>query len=168
ERVVFSPDGKGLIALTARGVYWWNVATGNEVKQFNNGANRGGRAFNQGLAISKDGKTLFVGAAEQGTTRVWDVATTKGIGMLGKHPGVLSDIALSPDGKTLASCAEGAVHLWDVGTGEEIAFADGHQAKVISVAFSADGKTAASIARRGAIRRWDAVTGEGLGQLEIA
>ena len=61
-------------------------------------------------------------------------------------------IALSPDGKKLASAAglwttanrAGEIKMWDVTTGKELASFAGHESMVHAVAISSDGKTLAS------------------------
>ena len=55
----------------------------------------------------------------------------------------VTDLAFSPDGKTLASAAEG-VNLWSVANGEKIAALTGHIGWVEEAAFSPDGTTVVS------------------------
>lgn len=73
-------------------------------------------------------------------------------------------MALSPDGRTLASSAKDGkgVRLWDVRTGEplhEVPVSTGWQWSLVSVAFSPDGRTLAGAGSIG-FHLWDAHTGE--------
>src|SRR5262249_41946621 len=90
----------------------------------------------------------------------------KEVRMLGQHRQVVRSLALSPNGKILASLGDHVVHLWEVGTGKEIRFADGHEGNVVAIGLSNDGKTAASVTHDGAICKWDAATGERLGAID--
>src|SRR6516165_1809091 len=63
----------------------------------------------------------------------------------GGHTAVVSSVAVTRDGKTLASGSyDTTIKLWDLATGKEIASLRGHTAAVYSVAFAPDGKTLAS------------------------
>jgi len=170
DSVCFSPDGQGLLTgealltvFTLPGqIQWWDLDTGKVIKQFKV---RG--LLPRSLVFTKDGKTLL--SQDEGNITVWDAATTKELRGIGKFcGGTLAHIALSPDGKVLASGAGNRIRLWKVEPGKEMVLADGHGFEVFAVGFSADGKTAASVSREGIIRTWNATTGEGLGQIDIS
>jgi len=167
--VVFSPDGKGLLAGCLGAIRWWDVATGDEVKQFNGDKNNM-HIWSRSIAFSRDGKTLFASLGGRDdrsiAIRAWDVATAKELRVISNHRDGVASVTLSPNGKVLAACGDYVVRFWDVETGKEICQGDGHAWSVVAVGFAADGKTAVSVARDGAIRKWDAATGESLAQVD--
>jgi WD40 repeat protein len=72
------------------------------------------------------------------------------------HLGPVHAIALSPDGKTLASAgADKTIKLWDLATGKEPRTLLGHKREVLALAFSPDGKTLASGGEDRTVRLWD-------------
>jgi WD40 repeat protein len=86
-----------------------------------------------------------------------------------RHSGLISCLALSRDGKTLASIGASrrdsrwAIYLWDLTTGKEIRRLGWLKAPPGRVVFSPDGKRlASSSGHDGSVRLWDAETAKEL------
>ena len=76
-----------------------------------------------------------------GGAHVWDIATGKLICSTPPQPSGIISLAISPDGKTLATAGvERAAHLWDAKTGKPIGAPLENKDMVSSLAFSPDGK----------------------------
>ncbi|KAJ7859485.1 WD40-repeat-containing domain protein [Mycena olivaceomarginata] len=81
-------------------------------------------------------------------------------GIFGRHRDGVTCLAISPDGRKLASASKDTfVRIWDVEIGHCILETAGHTTPVLSVAFSPDGSQLVSAAEDGSIRVWDVQTG---------
>ena len=78
-----------------------------------------------------------------------------------RHRGAMYHVAISPDGKTLATGGlDGTIRLWEVETGKFIKCLLGHNSYVYRLAWSPDGNTLASAgAHDGSCGLWDVKTG---------
>lgn len=104
--IAWSPDGTRIAAGgLGKNVLVLNAADGTPVNTI---ATRGGT----GLAFSPDGRRLAIQAADG--SGVWDIETGARLFALGG--GSLANIAWSPDGKRIATCAND-IRLWDADTG---------------------------------------------------
>ena len=109
------------------------------------------------IQYSPDGTRLAVASG----IGIWlyDTATHQEIALFTGHTEMVSSVAFSPDGGTLASGSSDAIsRLWDAVTGTHKWILTGHTNVVVSVTFSPDGGTLASGSSK-EIRLWDAVTG---------
>ncbi|NND17405.1 MAG: c-type cytochrome, partial [Silicimonas sp.] len=87
---------------------------------------------------------------------IWELTSGKRIHRLEGHKGQVNGLAISPDGRVLASAGwDGSIWLWDVESGAAIAEMTGHESSVSDVAFSRGGETLYSASADGTIRTWD-------------
>jgi WD40 repeat protein/tRNA A-37 threonylcarbamoyl transferase component Bud32 len=84
-----------------------------------------------------------------------------GRGVLRGHSGRVMALALTADGKSLASAgADGLVIVWDLAAQQPRVTLRGHKAAVWCVALTPDGKTAASGSQDGEVKVWDVASGK--------
>ena len=108
------------------------------------------------VLFTPDGKTLVVAevhwSSGSAKTSLWDVCT----GQRQKTIDGQRALALSPDGRTLATCAaDCTVRLVDMATLEERGLLPGHAREVVAGAFSADGRMLATGGRDCLVRIWN-------------
>jgi WD40 repeat protein len=157
--LAFSPDGKSLVAVEpANGgkptstIHLWDLTTGKLHHL------PGQPRYSGSAVFTPDSKTLAT-SSDHGVI-LWDVASGKVSGRIGKPYDWTGVLSYSSDGKLLAATGDGMVRLWDSAGKESPALPEGHQGGVSAVAWSPDGKTLTSAGRDGTVRFWEAATGQ--------
>jgi WD40 repeat protein len=116
------------------------------------------------VVFTADDQQLFAAAGEAGLfgeVRQWDTTTGKLIRVFEGHKDALYALALSPDGRTLATGSyDQKIKLWDVKAGKELKTLSGHNGAVYALAFRPDGKILASASADRTVKLWDVTTGE--------
>jgi WD40 repeat protein len=121
--VMFSPDGKTLAVGREGELRLWDVQTDKAAAIL-----KGPLGFYLSVAFSPDGKLVAAGGGvargsgatgNPGLVELWDTQTGGHLATLEGHPDVVSSVAFSPDGKTLASgSADKTILFWDVPMGK--------------------------------------------------
>ena len=149
-------------------IYLIDPATGKEL-----GRTEEKEADPWNLVFTPDG-TLLAVSDGNGMIRVYDAATGKVRHRYRGHTTPVRGLAISADGKLLASSPDRqdyAIHLWDLDKEKEALSFVGHRTGPLTVAFLPDGKTVATVSRDLAswpaltwadwsLRLWDAASGK--------
>ena len=114
------------------------------------------------LAFSKDGRKLlgtvngYGWPMPYGVISVWEASTGKRLAHFNGAGGWCREIAVSPDGSTLAAANDSPViGLWDLKRGTKIGTLTGHRGVVWWVGFDPTSGTLASTSVDGEVRLWD-------------
>jgi WD40 repeat protein len=128
--------------------------------------------YDYGLAVGPD-DSWFAGATFFGRVPRWpiepggtDLDTLRVPGDLPYPEGILLNLAVSPDGGTIAASGFGGVFLWDAATGAQVhERLVAHDGGTAAAAFSPDGRTLVSGGfGDGRVLRWDTATWEPIGE----
>jgi WD40 repeat protein/tRNA A-37 threonylcarbamoyl transferase component Bud32 len=159
---IFSPDGRFVAVFGPTGLQLRDLRGGPGYL-----ALRGQQKRVDHVAFSANGRRL-VAAGRDGLVEAWDPITGLEEGTFMAHPEVLSALAISPDGKTVATAAEwnfgrnGALKIWELATGKLLHELKGFTEGINALAITRDGKTLVSgggKTRQGEIILWDLATG---------
>lgn len=154
--VSFSPDGNTLTCGEEDGIQWWDLQSGENVR--NTYVER-----NQvySLTFSVDG-SMLVSRNSSNKIRIWDVETGRFLGSFRGDGIHFTSFAISPNGRMLATATrENKVCIWEICKDELNLIGDcmltlsEHTDEVNTVAFSPDGKSLASGSNDRTIKIWD-------------
>lgn len=110
------------------------------------------------LSYSTEGTAIYAGAVD-GSLRRWNVATRQATRTRQVHGFAVEAIALSPDGRLIATACRGApVKLWDSATLEAVVTMPGDARVFRTAAFSPDGKWLAAGGRSTEVLLWNVAT----------
>jgi WD40 repeat protein len=141
--VRFSPDGKtvagaGYESGQGNRIYLFDAATGKALPTLPGHPSGGIRR----IVFTPDGKQLISGGFD-GTVRVWDLATKKETRQIKVESGTVYSLALSNDGKLLATAGRDGLKVWDLAAGKTLHREPLCASTCFAAAFSPDGKLVA-------------------------
>jgi WD40 repeat protein len=183
NRTAFSPDGKMLAAVSYgynHVIHLFDATTGRELRRF--------WALAESLAFTPDGRSIACAGWPGQVVQLWDAASGELMRQFDAPESKVCSIALSMDGRTLASGDEGmtnqtVLYVWDIATGQRLGRFEAMHNYLVHVAMSPDGKLLASWGYhlhhlpRGTtlpegegsrtIQLWHVATGEELRRLQV-
>ncbi|MEM1168955.1 MAG: S-layer homology domain-containing protein [Cyanobacteria bacterium P01_H01_bin.35] len=151
QPIAFGADGIRMVSSGGpRYIRLWNFAEGQLLKNLSIPSTNNNQPI-ETIAFSQDGQTIAHAMRGENKILVWDVETWQVRHSLEKHSQAIKAIAISPDGKILASSSEdGKINLWDIDSGKLLRSIKGYGA----IVFSPDSQQLVSVAEDNMIQLW--------------
>jgi WD40 repeat protein len=158
EELAFNPAGDLLATTTQTArdpvIRIWDVSSGELLKILDPGMQR----LTTGVVFTPDGSKLIT--ATHNVISIWDPLTGENLRKIEGHQYRIASIALSPDGRLLASGTgvKNEIKVWDSDF-KELLTLTGHNDDAASLSFSFDGKLLASGSYDKTIKIWNTASG---------
>ncbi len=160
QSLAWLPDGKHLLSGAFRRVILWNAATLTPERESTFGLTDRITALQ---ALPGGAEVLLADGqvAENGVVRVLEVASGQVLRSWQAHNDTIFAMALSPDGKLLATAGgDKLVKLWDLPAGTEAARLEAHATQVLGLSFHPDGSQLVTAGADRSLKVWDVKTRE--------
>jgi WD40 repeat protein len=117
----------------------------------------GHRGLVKALAVTGDGRV--VSGSDDGTVKVWDLASGQELRTLSGHGGWVMAVAVTGDGRVVSGSSDGTLKMWDLERGEELRTLSGHGGGFRALAVTGDGRVVSG-SEDGTVKLWDLTSGE--------
>ena len=153
--IIFTPNGN-TVASASDSVKLWDTDTGELLNTLEGGS----------PSFTPDGNTLIL--RHRDTITLWEMHSGELLTTLNGHTEYINLVALTPDGRILASSSsDKTIKLWKVRSGELLNTLEGHTNGVSSITLTSDGRMLASTGHYdNTIKLWDVRSGKLLITLE--
>ena len=133
HEVIFSPDGKLVLAPEKDAAIFYDAETGKEVRRLQ--GHQKDRVWS--MDVSPDGRLILTGSLD-GSARLWDTSRGKIVEKFPWSSEGMSSVAFSPSGRfLLIGSNDKTAHLFELASGKDVTFGE-HSSSVTVVAFSPD------------------------------
>jgi WD40 repeat protein/serine/threonine protein kinase len=148
--LAFRPDGQLLASgCDDRTLRLWDVQTGAHVRTIEEAMSV------RCVAFHPDGRLVW--GTDEGEVKIAGTAEDSPVSLLAGHSRPVRTLALTRDGRTLASGGEdNTVRLWQLATGQALMTLRGHEKPVYAASFAPNGQWLATGSYDGTVRLWPA------------
>ncbi len=162
--LTFSSDGQRMLCLdlSQKIIRWIDLSTGKATLEIKEPTLRFAP-----VSATRDGTKIVAGSGglfetdPGGEVKLWDGISGKELRQFKAHDKQIVALALSPDGKLLATAStDQTVRLWNLDTGERLYELGSFLRAPSSIQFSPDGKRVAASGRDRWLKIWDSSTGK--------
>lgn len=136
--MVYSPDGMTIASGSQDGtIKVWSLRRGEVGKVLHNFTEH--KDLISAIAFSRDGQTLVSSSVDR-TIKIWDLKTNQLRRTIEVGADGVSEVAISPDGNTIASANSRNIRLWNLSDGQLTNTLPGHAGLINSLIYSPDGR----------------------------
>lgn len=119
------------------------------------------------VAFLPDGERV-VTASDDGTARIWDIATGRELQVLRAHDSAVERILITPDGRRIVTAsADGTVRIWDASSGRELGSLPGSRETPRAIALDPTGTRLMTTAPDG-VRLWGLTNADVIASRQMA